>query len=80
MVPMVYVPDFMLPNGTWVEIKGLLDDVDLKKIIAFRDAGHRIIVGLQKPNVKFNKSKTTTIEMKLEQYKIPYFYVRESDY
>ena len=70
-----YVPDFYCyAKDTWVEVKGRLNVIDLKKIVAFA-VDHNIVVCLQKPNVLYDTSRVTTIETKLTQFGIRYFYV-----
>ena len=79
MIPTKYTPDFYNPKtNTYVEIKGRMGLEDLRKVLAFRDMGYNIVVGLQRKYVRFGESKCTTIEFRLQKEGIKFFYVTDA--
>ena len=57
-----YCPDFMLPNNTYIEVKGRLTIEMRKKHFFFRNSNPDIIVrfAFDNPNKKLNKGGTMT--------------------
>tara|TARA_Y100000356_G_scaffold77954_1_gene64446 strand:+ start:159 stop:593 length:435 start_codon:yes stop_codon:yes gene_type:complete len=69
-----YVPDFVLPNYTYLEAKGYWDPTDRRKILAVKkdnpDADIRMV--FQSPYNTINKRSKTTYAKWCEKHDIPW--------
>lgn len=59
-----YIPDFVLPNGTVIEVKGYLDYDDRRKMLAVKEANPnlKIVFLFMKPHQKMSKRQQTHAE------------------
>ena len=57
-----YTPDFLLPNGIYLETKGLLSEEDRRKMLAVKKANPEVDVRFvfQSPHNKIYKGSKTT--------------------
>lgn len=60
--PQKYYPDACLPDGAFLEVKGLFDADDRRKLLLVRDQNPGIVIRIcfMRPNTKLNKTSKTT--------------------
>ena len=69
-----YCPDFLLPNGTYIEVKGRLTIEMRKKHLFFRKCNPNITVrfAFDNPNKKLNKGGTMTYAKWCDKHNFEY--------
>ena len=69
-----YHPDFLLPNGVYLEVKGYFDSADRRKILAVKtyNPGIDIRMVFQSPHNKITKRSKTTYAKWCEKHGIPW--------
>lgn len=69
-----YIPDFLLPNGIYLEAKGYLDSDDRRKMLAVKDAHPELDIRFvfQSPYVKISKGSKTTFAKWAEKNGFPW--------
>lgn len=69
-----YTPDFLLPNGIYLEAKGFFDKEDRRKILAVKKANPDIDLRMvfQSPYNKISKGSKTTYAMWCDKHSIPW--------
>jgi hypothetical protein len=69
-----YTPDFILPNGVWLEAKGYFKPSDRRKMIAVKKANPDLDIRMvfQAPHNPINKGSKTTYAMWADKYGFPW--------
>ena len=69
-----YTPDFILPNGIWLECKGYWDSADRRKVKAVKEQNPDIDLRMvfQAPFNKISKKSKTTYAKYCEKLGIPW--------
>ncbi len=69
-----YTPDFVLPNGVWIECKGYWDSTDRRKIKSVKQQHPEIDLRMvfQSPYNKISKKSKTTYAKYCEKIGIPW--------
>ena len=69
-----YTPDFVLPNGVWIECKGYWDSTDRRKIKSVKQQHPEIDLRMvfQSPYNKISKKSKTTYAKYCEKLGIPW--------
>ena len=69
-----YTPDFVLPNGVWIECKGYWDSTDRRKIKSVKQQHPEIDLRMvfQSPYNKISKKSKTTYAKYCENLGIPW--------
>ena len=74
-----YCPDFLLPNGTYIEVKGRLTIEMRKKHLFFRKCNPNIVIrfAFDNPNKKLNKGGTMTYAGWCDKHNFEYCKISE---
>lgn len=69
-----YCPDFLLPNGIWIETKGKFEVEDRKKHLWIQEQHPELDIRFvfTNPNAKINKGSPTSYAMWCEKYGFKY--------
>lgn len=69
-----YTPDFVLPNGVFLETKGYWDDDDRRKMRAVKKCNPELDIRMvfQDPYLKIRKGSKTTYAKWCEKHAIPW--------
>ena len=69
-----YTPDFLLPNGVYLETKGYWDSADRRKMKAVKEQNPDLDIRMvfQSPYNKITKKSKTTYAKWCERHKIPW--------
>lgn len=69
-----YTPDFLLPNGVYLECKGFLKPEDRRKMVAVKKENPDLDIRFvfQAPYNKISKGSKTTYAMWCEKHGFPY--------
>ena len=69
-----YTPDFVLPNGVYLETKGYWDDEDRRKMRAVKKCNPELDIRMvfQDPYLKIRKGSKTTYAKWCEKHDIPW--------
>lgn len=69
-----YCPDFLLPNGVYLEVKGRLTTEDRRKMLAVKKSNPELDIRFvfQAPFNKINKGSKTTYAKWAEKYGFPW--------
>tara|TARA_R100001082_G_scaffold77277_1_gene45107 strand:+ start:253 stop:603 length:351 start_codon:yes stop_codon:yes gene_type:complete len=70
----LYTPDFLLPNGVYLETKGYWDAADRRKMKAVKEQNPYLDIRMvfQSPYNKISKKSKTTYAKWCERHKIPW--------
>lgn len=69
-----YTPDFLLPNGVYLEVKGYFSPADRRKILSVKEFNEDIDIRMvfQAPHNKISKKSKTTYAKWCEKNDIPW--------
>jgi len=69
-----YTPDFLLPNGVYLEVKGRLTVEDRRKMLAVKKSNPKLDIRFvfQAPYNKINKGSKTTYAKWADKYGFPW--------
>lgn len=69
-----YTPDFVLPNGVWLEAKGYFKPADRRKMVAVKKSNPDLDIRMvfQAPHNPINKGSKTTYAKWAEKYQFPW--------
>lgn len=69
-----YTPDFLLPNGIYLEAKGYWDSADRRKVKNIKEQNPDLDIRMvfQDPYKKISKKSRTTYSMWCDRYDIPW--------
>lgn len=73
-IQFTYTPDFILPNGVWLETKGYWDPADRRKVKAVKECNPDIDLRMvfQAPFNTISKKSKTTYAKWCEKHSIPW--------
>jgi hypothetical protein len=74
VIPRSYTPDFVLGNGTVLEVKGYFDQEDRRLIKLFKEQHSDVDIRmvLQKPHQKLTKTGRMTYATWCDRYNVPW--------
>ena len=74
VIPRSYTPDFILPNGRVIEVKGYFDQEDRRLIRIFKEQHPDVDIRMcfQKPHQKLSKTAKMTYAMWCDKHNIPW--------